>query len=232
MQTPPAIVHQLQADELGFATTHDPRFARRRQVLLRVLGRNAAVAAAVLRLAPAERDDVLARRDLQRLAAKSPPLRARVRVGAAPTQASLLAWYHEGERRFAVRWQLLAAVNFVESAFAKVRNTSTAGAQGPMQFLPATWRAYGLGGNVHDPHDSIIGAANYLAANGAAHDERRALLRYNHSTLYVDAVLHYAHRITHVSDAFAEYYVWDVYVRTPTGYRRISSARRNARSSD
>ena len=89
-----------------------------------------------------------------------------------------------------------------------------------MQFLPATWRAYGLSGDVHDPRDAILGAANYLRANSAAHDERAALHHYNHSTLYVDAVLHYAHRITHVRDAFAEYYAWDVYVRTPTGERR------------
>jgi membrane-bound lytic murein transglycosylase B len=113
-------------------------------------------------------------------------------------------------------------VNLVESAFGRVRNASTAGAQGPMQFLPATWRAYGLGGDVHDPRDAILGAANYLAANGGAHDERRALYRYNHSSLYVDAVLHYAHRIAHVRYAFAEYYAWAVYVRTPNGERRYT----------
>jgi membrane-bound lytic murein transglycosylase B len=222
VQTPPAIVRQLHADERAFAATHDPRFARDRQVLLRSIGRDARLAAAVTRLAPAERDDVLARRDLTRLAAKSPPLEARIRVGAAPARARLLAWYREGERRFGVRWQLLAAVNFVESAFGKVRNTSTAGAQGPMQFLPATWRVYGLGGDVHDPHDAILGAANYLRANGGVHDARRALLRYNHSALYVDAVLHYAHRITHVPSAFEEYYVWDVYIRTSSGERRVT----------
>ena len=134
----------------------------------------------------------------------------------------MLSWYREAERRFGVRWQLLAAVNFVESAFGKVRNTSTAGAQGPMQFLPATWRAYGLGGDVHDPHDAILGAANYLRANGGAHDERGALYHYNHSSLYVDAVLHYAHRITHVQNAFAEYYAWAVYIKTPRGERRFT----------
>jgi membrane-bound lytic murein transglycosylase B len=176
----------------------------------------------VVRRAPGERDDVLARRDLLRLADGSPPLRARIRVGRAPAAARLLRWYREGERRFGVRWQLLAAVNLVESAFGRVRNASTAGAQGPMQFLPATWRAYGLGGDVHDPRDAILGAANYLAANGGAHDERRALYRYNHSSLYVDAVLHYAHRIAHVRYAFAEYYAWAVYVRTPNGERRYT----------
>src|SRR5207302_4252973 len=119
---------------------------------------------------------------------KSPPLRARIRVAPPPAAAKLVRWYRGAQARFGVRWQLLAAVNFVESAFGKVRNTSTAGAQGPMQFLPATWRAYGLGGNVHDPHDAILGAANYLAANHAATRERDALYHYNHSALYVDAV--------------------------------------------
>jgi membrane-bound lytic murein transglycosylase B len=222
VQSPPAVVRSLHADERRFAASGDPRLARHRQALLRALGRSPRLAAAVVRLAPAERDDVLARRDLQRLSSASPPLRAQIRVGRAPAASRLLRWYGEGERRFGVRWQLLAAVNLVESAFGKVRNSSTAGAQGPMQFLPATWRSYGLGGDVRDPHDAILGAANYLAANGGAHDERRALYHYNHSSLYVDAVLHYAHRITHVRYAFAEYYAWAVYVRTPHGERRYT----------
>lgn len=223
MQGAPAIVRSLRADERGFATTHDPRFARDRQALLRLVGRNARLAAAVVRLAPSERDDVRARLDLNRLSAQSPPLRVRIRVGRPAPAAKLLAWYREGQARFGVRWQVLAAINFVESAFGKVRNTSTAGAQGPMQFLAATWRRYGLGGNVHDPHASILGAANYLSANGARHDERRALYAYNHSQLYVDAVLHYAHRIAHVPTAFAEYYAWAVYVKTPTGVRIVTN---------
>jgi soluble lytic murein transglycosylase-like protein len=220
VQSPPAIVRQLHADERGFASTHDARYARDRQRLLRMLGRRPMLAAAVVRLAPAERDDVAARLELTRLAAGSPPLRTRIHVAPPPPAARLLAWYRAAERRFGVRWQLLAAVNFVESAFGKVRNTSTAGAQGPMQFEPATWHAYGLGGDVRDPRDAILGAANYLRANGGATDERRALLHYNHSTLYVEAVLHYAHRIAQVPTAFDEYYDWDVYVRTPSGERR------------
>jgi soluble lytic murein transglycosylase-like protein len=222
VQSPPAVVRALHADERAFAASGDPRYARHRQALLRAVGRSPRLAAAVVRLAPGARDDVLARRDLERLASGSPPLRAPIRVGRTAAPSRLLRWYREGERRFGVRWQLLAAVNLVESAFGKVRNTSTAGAQGPMQFLPATWRAYGLGGDVHDPHDAILGAANYLAANGAARDERRALYHYNHSSLYVDAVLHYAHRITHVRYAFAEYYTWAVYIRTPTGEKRVT----------
>jgi membrane-bound lytic murein transglycosylase B len=211
--TPPAIVRHLLADERGFASTRDARFARDRQSLLRLLGRRPGLAAAVVKLAPRERDDVQARLDLQTLADRTPPLRARIRLGSAAPAPKLLAWYHEAQRRFGVRWQVLAAVNLVESGFGKVRNESVAGARGPMQFMPATWRAYGMGGDVNDPHDAILGAANYLAANHGRTDIRTALWHYNPSRLYVDAVMHYAHRIATVRYAFAEYYAWRVYVR-------------------
>jgi soluble lytic murein transglycosylase-like protein len=196
--------------------------ALHRERILRFVGPRPALARTVLRLAPSERDDVRAREDLSSLARGLPPLRVRIRVGAAPPAPKLLAWYRESERRFGVRWQVLAAVNFVESLFGKIRNTSVAGAQGPMQFLPATWRRYGLGGDVRDPHDAIIGAANLLRANGAAHDERASLLHYNRSTAYADAVLRYAHRMTVSPTAFLEYYSWQVFVRTPSGERRVT----------
>lgn len=208
---PPAIVRQLRADELTLRTASGARFAvaaRDRQLVLRALGKAPKTAAAVIRLRPAERDDVQARLDLQRLHAKTRPLRHPIRLGPAAPRARLLAWYREAQRRYGVRWQLLAAINLVESDFNRVRNTSVAGAQGPMQFEPATWRAYGLGGNVHDPHDAILGAAHYLAANRGATDERNALFHYNPTPLYVDAVERYAHRIATVHTAFAEYYRW------------------------
>jgi hypothetical protein len=189
------------------------------------LGSDRRLARAVEKLDPAAADDIAARRDLASLAAHSAPLRAAPRVGAAPPAKRLRAWYGEAQARFGIRWQVLAAVNFVESAFGKVRNTSTAGAQGPMQFEPATWRAYGLGGNVRDPHAAILGAANYLAANGGATNERAALLQYNHSMRYVDAVTRYANRMTRDPRAFYGYYSWSVYVRTPAGYRRVSGPR-------
>jgi membrane-bound lytic murein transglycosylase B len=94
-----------------------------------------------------------------------------------------------------------------------------------MQFMPATWRAYGMGGNVHDPHDAIIGAANYLRANGAPQNYRRALYRYNPSPLYVDAILRYAARTKRDRHAFYEYYSWQVFVRTPSGLRRLTGPR-------
>jgi membrane-bound lytic murein transglycosylase B len=176
------------------------------------------------RAVPAARDDVTARADILRLTAPYPPT-LHVRIGRPPAPAHLRAWYAEAERRFRVPWSVLAAVNFVESRFGTVRNDSTAGAQGPMQFLPATWKAYGLGGDVHDPHDAIVGAASYLHANGAPGDIRTALLRYNHSALYVDAVLRYARRMRGDRHAFLSYYAWPVYIRTGTGYRRVTGPR-------
>jgi membrane-bound lytic murein transglycosylase B len=195
------------------------------QRLIRRAGADPRLGQAVVRRDKTAGDDVAARSDLARLAAASPPLRSLPRTGPAAPADRLLTWYREAQARFGIRWQLLAAVNFVESAFGKIRNASTAGAQGPMQFEPATWRAYGLGGNVHDPHDAIIGAANYLAANHGATRERDALRHYNNSALYVDAVTRYAHRIGADPHAFFRYYSWQVYVHTPYGYRRVTGPR-------
>ena len=190
-----------------------------------VLAQKPALADAVLRrlarpLAREVRTNLSAKRELWRLTPVSH--RRRFRTGAALSPATLLGYYRAAQRRFGVQWSLLAAVNFVESAFNKLRNDSATGAQGPMQFMPATWRAYGLGGDVHDPHDAIMGAANYLRANGAPRNNRRALYRYNPSPLYVDAVLRYARRIAADPRAFYDYYAWQVYVRTRHGLRRIT----------
>jgi membrane-bound lytic murein transglycosylase B len=148
--------------------------------------------------------------------------RRRFATGPALPPATLLRYYREAQRRFGIRWNVLAAINFVESAFNKLRNNSASGAQGPMQFIPATWRAYGLGGNVRNPHDAILGAANYLHANGAPKNNRRALHRYNPSLLYVHAVFHYSRRIRSDPRAFYVYYARQVYVRTGHGLRRLT----------
>jgi hypothetical protein len=169
------------------------------------------------------RDVLTARRALVRLTPPTTRPLSAFRTGPAEPADRLRGHYREAQRRFGVPWHVLAAVNFVETAFGKVRSPSTAGAQGPMQFLPATWRAYGLGGNIHDPHDSILGAANYLRASGAPGDLRRALYAYNHSRLYVEAVLAYARVMRRDVRAFYGFHAWQVFVRTRAGYRRITS---------
>ncbi len=183
---------------------------------------------AVVRQLPAglranARDVLAARRALVRLTPPTARPLSAFRTGPAVAADRLLGYYREAERRFGVPWQVLAAVNFIETAFGKVRSPSTAGAQGPMQFLPATWRGYGLGGDIHDPRDSILGAANYLRASGAPGDLRRALYAYNHSTQYVDAVLAYARAMSRDVRVFYGFHAWQVFVRTPAGYRRITS---------
>jgi len=198
------------------------------QRLVIVLTERARLAASVLRRLPPTvakplRSELLARRELARLSTPRP--RSAFRTGPAEPAAQLRTYYGEAQRRFHVAWYVLAAVNSVESAFNKLRNGSTAGAQGPMQFIPATWHVYGLGGDVHDPHDAILGAANYLHANGAPADYARALYHYNPSRLYVDAVLRYASWIRDDRRAYLVLYSRQVFVRTPRGLVRLTGPR-------
>jgi membrane-bound lytic murein transglycosylase B len=169
------------------------------------------------------RSELGARGELNHLSRPRP--RSAFHTGPAAPAYRLRGYYAEAQRRFGVAWNVLAAVNYVESAFNKLRNASTAGAQGPMQFIPSTWRAYGLGGNVHDPHDAILGAANYLHANGAPRNYRRALYRYNPSRFYVDAVLRYARLFRSDPRAFFVFYSRQVFVRTPHGLVRLTGPR-------
>jgi soluble lytic murein transglycosylase-like protein len=200
-------------------------YALYQQRIHRLLSTRAELARAVLarlpgRVAAHARATIRARRKLAPLATPQ-PIR-RFRTGPPEPAGVLLRHYREAQRRFGVSWRVLAAVNLVESAFGRMRNHSTAGAQGPMQFIPSTWAAYGMGGDIQDPHDAILGAANYLHANGAPGDYRRALYRYNPSSLYVDAVLAYAGRIRRDARNFFAYYAWQVFVNTPQGVRRIT----------
>jgi membrane-bound lytic murein transglycosylase B len=195
------------------------------QRIYRVLGGNAQLSRATVRLLPRNLAHVAtnllaAHRELYRL---TPPLAThRIKVGPALPAAVLLDNYREAGRRFKVPWNVLAAVNFVETKFGKLRNASAAGAQGPMQFMPATWRRYGLGGDVHDAHDAILGAANYLHASGAPRDLRGALHHYNPSRSYVDAVLRYARLIGSERTMFFALYNWQVFVKTTRGVRRVT----------
>ena len=189
------------------------------QRIYRYLRRHAALADRVIAAMPTSmrlqaRDNVAAGLSLLRLAPKKPPkTQPRIRTGTAVAPGRLLQWYRQAQKRFGVRWQILAAVNLVESGYNRLRNNSYAGAQGPMQFMPSTWRAYGLGGNVRDPHDAIMGAANFLHASGAPGNDRHALYAYNPSTLYVDAIMRYARQMQRGSERFYVYWNWQVFVR-------------------
>jgi membrane-bound lytic murein transglycosylase B len=216
LESPQAVVRHLHADERALRTATGAKFvaaARDRQLVIRTLVHTPKEAAIVEKLAPGERDDLDVRRDLVELSAQSPPQVGGVRVGPARPASTILSFYREAQQRFRVRWELLAAINFVESDFGRARTTAKADAQGPMQFEPATWRAYGMGGDVYAEHDAILAAANLLAANGARTNEHAALRHYNRSPIYWGAVLHLAHRMATVSTAFREYYAWRLYLR-------------------
>lgn len=134
----------------------------------------------------------------------------------------LLRFYKAGQRRFDIPWEILASLNFVESRFGRILGPSSAGAMGPMQFMPATWAAYGNGGDINDPHDSIIGAARYLSASGAPERMWDALFAYNRSNDYVKAILVYARQMMRNPQAFYIYYHWQVYVLTKDGDLQMS----------
>jgi membrane-bound lytic murein transglycosylase B len=167
------------------------------------------------RMRPDVRDTVSALRSLFRLTTFS--TERRFRTGPPTPRADLLRYYREAQRRFGVRWNVLAAINFIESNFGRLRNVSNAGAVGPMQFIPSTWAAYGMGGDIRDPHDAVLGAANYLHANGAPGNYPRAVYHYNPSPLYVNSVLSYARAIRRNPETFVVYWSWQSFMRTPSG---------------
>jgi soluble lytic murein transglycosylase-like protein len=135
-----------------------------------------------------------------------------------PTPADeLLGYYRNAEAATGVGWNYLAAINLVETGLGRIVGPSHAGAQGPMQFLPSTFAKYGDGGDILSPHDSIMAAGRYLAANGFADDHNHAIFRYNNSSRYVAAVNDYAAVLASDPAAFAGYYRWDIYCHTTAG---------------
>ncbi|MEO8323942.1 MAG: lytic transglycosylase domain-containing protein [Actinomycetota bacterium] len=139
------------------------------------------------------------------------------KIYAAAPPHQLLRFYEKAEERFGVKWYYLASVNLIESRMGRIKGPSSSGAQGPMQFMPATWDAYGGGGDINDPHDSIIAAGRYLHASGAPGDMRPALYSYNRSWAYVKAITTYARAMKADPENFYVYYYWQVFVRTTKG---------------
>jgi Transglycosylase SLT domain len=140
----------------------------------------------------------------------------RWRIIAPPGPDTLLGYYSEAQQASGVPWQYLAAINLIETNMGRIQGLSSAGAQGPMQFMPATWASYGRG-DVNNPHDAILAAGRYLHTHGAPQNMTRAIYAYNPSMLYVRAVQLYAQQMFANNRAFLGYYNWEVYVQTTSG---------------
>ena len=225
-EDPAQIGRDLVADELALrdpATPEQARVsaARRQQVAYRAIGRNPQWDNVIRPEIPesliATYDRNLdARRQLTALAPVRDTLPAWRIIPPAPAE-ELLSFYRDTEAATGVGWNYLAAINLIETRFGSVAGTSTAGAQGPMQFMPATWAAYGHGGDVNSPRDAIMSAGRYLAASGFATNPDRAIFAYNHADEYVRAVNDYAALLAEDPAAFGGYYLWEVYYYTTAG---------------
>jgi soluble lytic murein transglycosylase-like protein len=139
----------------------------------------------------------------QLVAAQAKALAAELAGSAASEQALsfyriplfLLPIYQAAAVQYGVPWQILAAINEIETDYGSDQSVSTAGAVGWMQFMPATWLQYGVDAlnagyaDPYNPVDAIFAAARYLRAAGAESNLRGAILAYNHSEEYADSVL-------------------------------------------
>ncbi|MDO8189205.1 lytic murein transglycosylase [Conexibacter sp. JD483] len=107
----------------------------------------------------------------------------------------LLPIYQAAAMQYGVPWQILAAINEIETDYGRNLSVSSAGALGWMQFMPGTWETYGVDANgdgqkdPYNPVDAIFAAARYLKAAGAESDLYKAIFAYNHADWYVESVL-------------------------------------------
>ena len=208
-----------EQDDAALATA-----GRLQQAAYRELARRPEWRSPVLDAVPGDLRDVVlahtdATRDLLKLTRPQKALPA-WRIVGPPPPAELLSHYRAAEKEFGVGWEYLAAIHLSETRMGRIRGTSPAGAQGPMQFLPATWAAYGQG-DIQDPRDAIRGAARYLRASGAPANMSRALFAYNRSEAYVRAITVYAEQMRSDPRTYNGYWHWQVYYRTVDGDRLL-----------
>ena len=201
-----------------------PDLGHQQQVIYRVLSTDQPRAQAVINGLPprwrsvAERH-LAARREFVRMSrGRGPSMLPAWRIIQPEAADKLLSYYRKAEAATGIEWEVLAAVNLVETGMGRIDGVSVANAQGPMQFLPTTWAEPGIGaGSIRDPHDAIQAAARYLVRRGGLQDIRRGLWGYNNSDYYGRAVLLYASLMKEDPAAYTGLYHWEIHFNAAAG---------------
>ena len=201
-----------------------PDLGHQQQVIYRVLSKDAVRSAAVVAALPlrwrsvAERH-LAARREFLRMSrGRGPSTLPAWRIIPPEPADQLISHYKKAEAATGIEWEVLAAVNLVETGMGRIDGVSVANAQGPMQFLPTTWTEPGIGaGDIRDPHDAIQAAARYLVRRGGLKDIRRGLWGYNNSDYYGRAVLLYASLMKDDPRAYTGLYHWEIHFNADAG---------------
>ena len=222
---------ELAVRDNTLATDTRAAWGRRQQALYRVLSENqdwapAALAGTDPRIQSAVDLNWSARQNLSSLV-NTETLHDELpawRVEPPAPAEELLGYYKQAEETWGIEWEYLAAINLIETRMGRIHGVSTAGAVGPMQFLPTTW-AECCEGDPTQPSDAIPGAAKYLTIRGGPENMPRAIWGYNNSDYYVDAVSAYANVLMADEEAYHGYHAWEIYflsteglVRIPVGY--------------
>ena len=199
--------------------------AHQQQVIYRVLSRDPSLHEAVRnQLAPQWQwvfdHHIAARREF--LAMHRGPASSLLpawRIQAPAPAEDLLRAYRSASTATGIDWEVLAAVNLVETGMGRIDGVSVANAQGPMQFLPTTWAEPGIGqgGDIRDPWDSIHAAARYLVRRGGLDDIRKGLWGYNNSDHYGKAVLHYAALLKQNPLRYRSLHQWQIHYASSAG---------------
>ena len=201
-----------------------PDLGHQQQVIYRVLSANPTLSSQVLAALPDRWKRVVerhlaARREFLRMGRRRrPTVLPAWRIIAPEPAQNLLTYYQKAESTTGIEWEVLAAVNLVETGMGRIDGISVANAQGPMQFLPTTWAEAGIGqGNIRDPHDAIQAAARYLVRRGGLADIRKGLWGYNNSDYYGRAVLLYASLMREDPLAYIGLYHWEIHFNAADG---------------
>ncbi len=224
---PREVAERLVEVETSLRSTppDDPLFAdlaHEQQMLYRHIGRNSEWLPTVGRVVPESLVEsvglqVQGRRSIAGIPGGNPPVNVPAWEIIEPLPADdLLALYQQASADSGIDWAFLAAINLLETGFGRIAGVSTAGAQGPMQFLPTTWEEVS-DGDINDPADAIPAAARYLVRRGGPDDMEKALWGYNNSDSYVAAVSAYAELFRTDIASYYSLHAWEIHYSAAAG---------------